>query len=106
MWTKQPWWPAWFALDRYVYQATPHAVRGAAELRVRAMELSDAGVAAGRRLDDPALAQERLALVAIHCLAEASDRGDLAPLTCQSPLAITRSRPGWTRSAASSPFSS
>ena len=65
----------------YVYQATPHAVRGAAELRVRAMELSDAWVAAGCRLDDPALAQERLALVAsFTALREASDRGDLAPL--------------------------
>jgi hypothetical protein len=60
----------------YVHQAAPHDVRDAAELRVRAMELSDAWVAAGCRLDDPALAQERLALVAsFTALREASDRG-------------------------------
>ena len=81
MWTKQPWWRAWFASTATSIRPTPHAVRGAAELRVRAMELSDAWVAAGCRLDDPALAQERLALVAsFTALREASDRGDLAPL--------------------------
>ena len=59
----------------YVYQADPAEVRRAAELRVRAMALSDAWVAAGCHLDDPTLAKERLALVASYAaLREASDR--------------------------------
>jgi hypothetical protein len=63
----------------YVYQADPVDVRQAAEHRVRAMALSDAWVAAGCRLDDPTLAEERLALVAsFTALREASDRGALA----------------------------
>ena len=44
----------------YVYQADPADVRRAAELRVQAMALSDAWVAAGCHLDDPTLAEERL----------------------------------------------
>jgi hypothetical protein len=77
----------------YVYQATPHDVRHAAELRVRAMELSDAWVAAGCRLDDPALAQERLALVAsFTALREASDRGVLGPLITRQYLGASRQR--------------
>ena len=59
----------------YVYQADPADVRRAAELRVKAMVLSDAWVAAGCRLDDPTLAKERLTLVASYAaLREASDR--------------------------------
>jgi hypothetical protein len=59
----------------HVYQADPADVRRAAELRVQAMALSDAWVAAGRRLDDPTLAQERLALVGSYtALREATDR--------------------------------
>jgi hypothetical protein len=65
-------------LYSYVYRAKPSDVRRAAELRVRAMALSDAWVAAGCRLDDPTLAQERLALVAsFTALRDASDRGAL-----------------------------
>jgi hypothetical protein len=59
----------------YLYQADPDDVRRAAELRVEAMALSDAWVVAGCHLDDPALARERLALVAsFTALREASDR--------------------------------
>jgi hypothetical protein len=54
------------ALYAYVYTADPDDVRPAAEHRVAAMELSDAWVRAGCRLDDPLLAQERLALVASY----------------------------------------
>jgi hypothetical protein len=62
----------------YIYRAKPDDVRRAAEIRVLAMTLSDAWVAAGCRLDDPTLAQERLALVASYtALREASDRGAL-----------------------------
>jgi hypothetical protein len=62
----------------YVYQADPADVRRAADLRVQAMVLSDAWVAAGCQLDDPTLAQERLTLVASYAaLREASDRGAL-----------------------------
>jgi hypothetical protein len=63
----------------YVYQADPVDVRRAAQHRVRAMGLSDAWVAAGCSLDDPTLAEERLALVAsFTALREASDRGAVA----------------------------
>jgi len=59
----------------YLYLAHPDDVRRAAELRVEAMALSDAWVVAGCHLDDPALARERLALVAsFTALREASDR--------------------------------
>ena len=62
-------------LYRYLYQTSSEDVRHAAELRVEAMALSDAWVAAGCRLDDPILARERLALVAsFAALREASDR--------------------------------
>ncbi len=64
------------ALYAYVYGALPELTRPAAEHRVAAMDLSDAWVRAGRRLDDPLIAQERLALVASYtALRDASDRG-------------------------------
>jgi hypothetical protein len=70
---------ALISLYCYVYQADPADVRRAAELRVQAMALSDAWVAAGCHLNDPTLAEERLALVASYtALREASDRGALA----------------------------
>jgi len=50
----------------HVYQAQPADVRRAAELRSQAMALSDTWVAAGCHLDDPTLAQERLALEASY----------------------------------------
>jgi hypothetical protein len=63
----------------YVYQSDPADVRRAAELRVHAMALSDAWVAAGCHLDDPTLAKERLALVASYAaLREASDRSEIS----------------------------
>jgi hypothetical protein len=63
----------------YVYQADPADVRRAAELRVRAMVLSDAWVTAGCQLDDLTLAKERLALVASYAaLREASDRSEIS----------------------------
>ena len=50
-------------------------MRLAAEQRVAAMELSDAWVAAGCRMDDPLLAAERLALVTSYAaLREGSER--------------------------------
>jgi hypothetical protein len=59
----------------YIYQAQPDDVRRAAELRVQAMNLSDAWVAAGCQLTDPRLAQERLVLVAsFTALRDVSDR--------------------------------
>jgi hypothetical protein len=65
-------------LYRYVYQANRDDLQRAAELRVEAMALSDAWVAAGCQLDDPTLARERLALVASSsALREASDRSAL-----------------------------
>jgi hypothetical protein len=65
-------------LYSYVYQAKPDEVRRAAELRVQAMAHSDAWVVAGCDLEDPLLAQERLALVAsFTALREASDRRGL-----------------------------
>jgi hypothetical protein len=64
---------------RHVYQVDPAPVRPAAELRVQAMALSDAWVAAGCHLDDPRLAEERLALVASYvALRDASDRRELS----------------------------
>jgi hypothetical protein len=63
----------------YLYQAHPDDIRRAAELRVEAMELSDAWVVAGCHLDDPTLARERLALVAsFTALREARDRRALS----------------------------
>jgi hypothetical protein len=71
-------------LYAYIYRAKPDDVRRAAELRAAAMALSDAWVAAGCHLDDPALAQQRLALVAsFTALREVSDRGGLAGVSPQ-----------------------
>jgi len=65
-------------LYSYVYDAQPAAVRHAAELRVEAMDHSDAWVSNGCSLLDPLLAKERLALVASYAaLREALDRGNL-----------------------------
>ncbi len=50
-------------LYAYAYRAEKAAVRAAAEHRVAAMELSDAWVVAGCRLDDPRLAEERHELI-------------------------------------------
>ena len=50
-------------LYAYVYSAAPAVVRRAAQLRARAAELSDTWVAAGCRLDDPTLAEERQTLI-------------------------------------------
>jgi hypothetical protein len=64
---------------RYLYQSDAADVRRAAELRVHAMAVSDAWVAAGCHLDDPALAKERLALVASYAaLREARDRSEMS----------------------------
>ncbi len=62
-------------LYAYVYSVEPAAVIEAARLRVLAMALSDAWVAAGCSLDDPRVADERRALVASYsALREAADR--------------------------------
>jgi hypothetical protein len=53
-------------LYAYVYGADREAVRPAARKRVEAMDLSDRWVQAGRRLDDPLLAEARRALVASY----------------------------------------
>jgi hypothetical protein len=67
------------ALYAYIHDAEPEAVRRAAELRVEAMEISDAWVSNGCSLADPLLAKERLALVASYtALREALDRRKLA----------------------------
>jgi hypothetical protein len=50
-------------LYTYVYSAAPADVRLAAELRARAMDLSDRWVAAGSDPHDPLLAEERALLV-------------------------------------------
>lgn len=63
------------ALYAYVYAADPSLTRPAAELRVEAMDLSDAWVQAGCDLGDPRLAAERRALVASYsALLDASAR--------------------------------
>jgi hypothetical protein len=65
-------------LYAYTYDAEPEAVRRAAELRVEAMDHSDAWVSNGCSLADPLLAKERLALVASYtALRDALDRGKL-----------------------------
>jgi len=65
-------------LYAYTYDAEPEAVRRAAELRVEAMDHSDAWVSKGCSLADPLLAKERLALVASYtALRDALDRGKL-----------------------------
>ncbi len=67
-------------LYAYVYAADPADAQRAAELRVEAMDLSDAWVRNGCELDDPLLRRERLALVAsFTALREASDRVVCAP---------------------------
>jgi len=53
-------------LYAYVYRASPQLTRPAAELRVEAMDLSDAWVERGCDLADPLLARERLTLVASY----------------------------------------
>ena len=64
---------------RYLYRSDRADVRRAAELRIRAMALSDAWVAAGCHLDDPTLATERLALVASYAaLSGAGDRNEMS----------------------------
>ena len=64
---------------RYLYRSDRADVRRAAALRVHAMALSDAWVAAGCHLDDPTLATERLALVASYAaLREAGDRNEMS----------------------------
>jgi hypothetical protein len=63
----------------HIYQADPADVHRAAELRVQAMAISDAWVAAGCHLDDQRLAEERLALVASYvALRDASDRSEMS----------------------------
>jgi hypothetical protein len=63
-------------LYSYVYGADREAMRPAACKRVEAMLLSDRWVQAGRRLDDPLLAEERRALVASYAaLRVAVERG-------------------------------
>jgi hypothetical protein len=52
------------ALYSHVYGVPRATMRDAARLRAEAMAISDAWVTAGRNMDDPLLAQERLALVA------------------------------------------
>lgn len=64
---------------RYLYRSDRADVRRAAELRIRAMALSDTWVAAGCHLDDPTLATERLALVASYAaLSGAGDRNEMS----------------------------
>ena len=53
-------------LYSYVYDADPESMQPAARARVEAMDLSDRWVAAGCRLEDPVLGQERRALVASY----------------------------------------
>ena len=53
-------------LYSYVYGAEPSTMQDAARWRVRAMDVSDQWVAAGRDLNDPLLVQERRALVASY----------------------------------------
>jgi hypothetical protein len=60
----------------YAYGADHESVRAAARHRVEAMTLSDRWVQAGRRLDDPLLAEERRQLVASYtALRAAVERG-------------------------------
>jgi hypothetical protein len=54
------------ALYSYVYGAEPSTMQDAARWRVRAMDVSDQWVAAGRDLNDPLLVQERRSLVASY----------------------------------------
>jgi hypothetical protein len=54
------------ALYSYVYGAQPSTMQDAARWRVRAMDVSDQWVAAGRGLNDPLLVQERRSVVASY----------------------------------------
>jgi hypothetical protein len=54
------------ALYSYVYGAEPSTMQDAARWRVRAMDVSDQWVAAGRDLNDPLLVQERRSVVASY----------------------------------------
>ena len=72
-------------LYAYAYDAPPDAMLRAARWRVRAMDLSDRWVAAGRCRDDPLLEREYCALVRSHtALLEAVERH--AGLRPQSPV--------------------
>jgi hypothetical protein len=62
-------------LYAYVYDAEPDAVRPAARLRAEAADLSDAWVAAGCRLTDPLLTQERQALIDSYAALQAARDG-------------------------------
>ncbi len=63
------------ALYAYVYDVPASSVRAGADLRREAMDVSDAWVANGCNLDDPALAHERRLLVASYtALRDALDR--------------------------------
>jgi hypothetical protein len=59
-------------LYAYVYGADPAAVRPAARLRAQAADLSDDWVAAGCRLDDPALTRERQTLIDSYAALQAA----------------------------------
>ena len=54
------------ALYSHVYGVPPGTMRVAAQRRAEAMDLSDAWVAAGCRLEDPLLAEERRTLIASY----------------------------------------
>ena len=69
-------------LYAYVYDGGDReAMRSAARKRVEAMLLSDRWVQAGRRLDDPLLAEERRALVASY----AALRAAVEPVVSRDP---------------------
>jgi hypothetical protein len=68
------------ALYSYLYEVPADRVRAAAELRMRAMDVSDRWVAAGCDVADPLLAQERRLLVDSYTvLRDAVDRAGSAP---------------------------
>jgi hypothetical protein len=82
------------ALYSYVYDVPPSTpaetspMRDAARLRVEAMDLSDAWVAAGCDLADPLLAQERRALVASYtALRDAVERRQSSTAAPREPSA-------------------
>jgi hypothetical protein len=67
------------ALYAYVYGVPPGTMRVAAQRRAEAMDLSDAWVAGGCRLDDPRLAEERRTLIASYAaLRESVERNSTA----------------------------
>jgi hypothetical protein len=69
------------ALYAYVYGVPRTTMRLAAQLRAEAMDLSDAWVAAGCRLDDPQLAAERRTLIASYAALRESVERNAAVLT-------------------------